>query len=322
MLQRVRDWQLVLMRRGSLPAVERALAGRTLALLGDPRPEVMTLEGMQFCQVPAGAFWMGGDEHDSAKPLHRVELPYAYCIGRYPVTVAQWREFLVMTGHAPDDARSLQGRDNDPVTDVTLHDAQRFCQALTQSWNGLLPAGWVVALPSEAEWEKAARGGDSLPGETLSVTVSRQGLQLPVSVSALPMSNVQARRYPWGDKNDIAERANVESAIGETSAVGCYPAGAGPYGCEDISGNVWEWTRSLWGTALFKPAFKYPYDPDDGLREDPAAGDDVLRVVRGSSWLDHSDFARCAFRSGERPVSRNYLGFRVVLRSASVLPHP
>ena len=322
-LQRVRDWQLVLMRRGNLPAAERALAGRSLAALGDPRPEVMTLEGMQFCPVPAGAFWMGDDEDDDAKPLHRVELAYAYCIGRYPVTVAQWRAFVAMSGQAPDGADSLQGRDNDPVTNVTWHDAQRFCQSLTEAWQSQLPAGWVVALPTEAEWEKAARGGDSPPSEKLPVVAGPSGLRLPIPSAVRSAVAQPARCYPWGDDDDITERANAEQAIGETSAAGCYPAGASAYGCEDMSGNVWEWTTSLWGVDLWNPTFKYPYEPSDQRRDDPASVDDVRRVVRGGSWGFRRGYARCAFRSRGRPVFRvGDLGFRVVLRSAPVFPPP
>ena len=315
---------LVRMRRGSLPAVDRALAGRTVAVLGDPRPEVMTLEGMQFCQLPAGAFWMGDDEDETAKPLHRVELPYAYCIGLYPVTVAQWRAFVEVSGHVPDGANSLRGRDNDPVTDVTWHDAQRFCKALTQAWQGLLPAGWAVALPTEAEWERAARGGDCLPAEMLPVITGPRGLRLPMPSTVQSNAALQPGRYLWGDDDaGIAERANVESAIDGTSAAGCYPAGASLYSCEDMSGNVWEWTTTLWGVDWSNPTFKYPYQPGDRQRDDPAAGDDVRRVVRGGSWGDPRGDARCASRFGGRPDNRlDGLGFRVVWRSAPVFPTP
>jgi formylglycine-generating enzyme required for sulfatase activity len=86
-----------------------------------------------------------------------------------------------------------------------------------------------------------------------------------------------------------------------------------------MSGNVWEWTRSLWGTNWSDPEFTYPYDPEDKTHEDLAAGDDVMRVVRGGSWLNSSDLARCACRGGNLPGDRNFgLGFRVVLRSAPV----
>ena len=112
--------------------------------------------------------------------------------------------------------------------------------------------GWMVSLPSELEWEKAARGG------------------------------LRDQLYPWGDTAD-PNRANYdESEIGDTSAVGCFPANG--YGLYDTSGNVFEWTRSLWGTDFDEPEFGYPYDANDPARENLSAGDDVLRVVRGGSW--------------------------------------
>ena len=161
---RVREWQRTILRRNTLPATERALAGRSLAVLGDPRPEVMTLDGMQFCLVPPGPFVMGDDQgSDDEKPQHRVDLDYPYFIGRFPVTVAQWREYVQIGGHPENDERSLSGRANDPVLYVSWHDALRFCDFLTQAWRAALPQGFVVTLPSEAEWEKAARGGEQVP---------------------------------------------------------------------------------------------------------------------------------------------------------------
>jgi formylglycine-generating enzyme required for sulfatase activity len=90
-------------------------------------------------------------------------------------------------------------------------------------------------------------------------------------------------------------------------------------GCEDMSGNVWERTRSLWGKELWKPDFVYPYEPDDPNREHLDAGNDVLRVVRGGSWLSDRDVVRCAYRGRDRPGSRSFnIGFRVVLRSSPI----
>ena len=88
-------------------------------------------------------------------------------------------------------------------------------------------------LPSEAEWEKAARGTDA-----------------PI--------------YPWGDSIDSKHANYADTGIGTTSAVGCFPAGGSPHGCLDMAGNVWEWTRSLWGENWTKLEFGYPYDAEDG----------------------------------------------------------
>ncbi len=318
---RVRDWQLALLTRSDLPAAERALAGRNLAALGDTRPEVMTLDGMQFCVVPPGPFLMGerGDQSDREGPQHEVDVSYPYLMARFPVTVAQWREFVESTGYADYDAASLRGRPNDPVTDVSQGDAVHFCAALTRRWRAQLPKGWEVCLPSEAEWEKAARGGTQLPAQTPSWLVPRQGFEVQRVIPPIAVANpFAARKYPWGD-TFIADCANAASAVGEVSAVGCFPLGASPYGCEDLSGNVWEWTRSLWGPEWGEPKFKYPYDTRDHLREDLNAGDEESRVVRGGAFLSSSDYARCAFRYGDRPGLRNDdLGFRVVLRSSPV----
>lgn len=309
--QRIRDWQLAILRRPALPAVERALAGRTLAALGDPRPEVMTLDGMQFCHVPAGSFWMGSEGgDDDEKPMHQVELP-DYWVARYPVSVAQWREYLRAEQREAEDARSITGRDNDPVHSVSWHEALHFCHALTRRWTAHLPAGWQVMLPSEAEWEKAARGGVQVPAVPRIATVDALHCEAAAALKANPLPQ---REYPWSDEPED-ECANMRTGIAQPNAFGAYPRGCGPYGGEELSGNVWEWTRSVWGRDRVKPAFGYPYRPDDLEREALDAGDDCLHVVRGGSWFGRRFLARCACRSGDKPADRLHdLGFRVVLR--------
>jgi iron(II)-dependent oxidoreductase len=149
-------------------------------------------------------------------------------------------------------------------------------------WRGLAEGRLRVGLPSEVEWEKAARGAEG-----------------------------EGRVYPWGDGFD-AEKANVAATgLGASSAVGCFPGGASPYGLQDMSGNVWEWTRSLWGEGYSKPDFKYPYDVEDG-REKLDAGRGILRILRGGGWSSDSAAARCAYRDWLNPYSRNRsYGFRV-----------
>ncbi|WP_295414068.1 SUMF1/EgtB/PvdO family nonheme iron enzyme [uncultured Thiodictyon sp.] len=319
-LVRVRDWQSSILRGAALPATERALAGCSLTVLGDPRPEVMTLDGMQFCLVPSGPFVMGdAGGLDDERPQHSVDLAYPYVIGRFPVTLAQWREYVRLSGRLPDNERNLGGRDNDPVLYVSWHDAMGFCRFLSQAWQGLLPPGFVVTLPSEPEWEKAARGGEQVPVDGRWVTSQRLNEELvALSTWTLGPNPAPRRAYPWGDSFD-ADLANLESIIGETSVIGCYPAGRSPYGCEEMTGNVGEWTRSLWGKYVFSPEFSYPYDPTDSARERLDARSDVLRVVRGGSWRSPRGQARCAARTGHPPDTRiDTLGFRVVLRLAPI----
>ena len=117
-----------------------------------------------------------------------------------------------------------------------------------------------------------------------------------------------SRRYPWGDADWDEERANIEGYIGHPTSIGVYPKGVTPAGLYDASGNVWEWTLSLYQD--------YPYLPDN-LRNDPTA--EGYRGVRGGSWLDALGGARCAFRNRLLPVNFTFdldLGFRVVVSLA------
>ena len=298
-VKRVKGWLVNILAGSDLPAVERATAGATLAHLGDPREGVTTLDGVEFCLVPAGPFWMGSEEDDDEKPLHQVDLPYDYWLARCPVTVAQFRAFVEASGRRPQDKRSLQGLDNHPVVYVTWHEALAFCRWLAERWQaqGILPSGWQVTLPSEAEWEKAARGGLEIPASPLVRSIGA------APGTALTPNPQPQRRYPWGDEAD-PNRANYDdTGLGQTSPVGCFSGGASPYGCLDMSGNVWEWTRSL--------DRKYPYDPQDG-RED-LKGTNV-RVLRGGSWSVIRGRARCAVRVRGLPAHRgSNIGVRVLV---------
>jgi formylglycine-generating enzyme required for sulfatase activity len=313
--RRVRDWQRRLLRSRRLPARERALAGDLLAALGDPRHELLDVDHLRFAFVPRGAFWMG-DEGDSKAPLHRNEtLDYDYWIAESPVTVAQFAQFVASTGGEAPDPQALRDPPNRPVATVSWHDALAFCAWLGERWRERLPAGWSVALPSEAEWEKAARGGVELPVSAQYTTVG-QGLAL---ADPARRKNPQPQRaWPWGDDWE-PEWVNADMSVGATSTPGCFEAGRSPIGCLDMAGNVWEWTRSLWGTDWRQPAFVYPYDARDLKREDRDTSDDVFRVVRGGSWNLPRDGARCAFRLRLVPGTRDAAGgFRVVLRSPPV----
>ena len=263
---------------------DRAAAGRALAVLGDDR------DFDELVAIPAGPFLMGDDEDEDARPRHEVTLP-AFKIGKYPVTNAQYRRFVEDTQR---EWNSQEGRrpelSNCPAVELTWHDARAYCAWLTGMWRqeGKISADEEVRLPTEAEWEKAARGTDG-------------------------------KVFPWGDKWDETRCNTSESGIGRTCAVGIYPDGASPYGVLDMAGNVWEWTSSLWGKDWDKLEYKYPYDSTDG-RENLDAGDDFLRVLRGGSWYDDQNFARCAFRLRFYPYYRNGShGFRVVVSPISAL---
>jgi formylglycine-generating enzyme required for sulfatase activity len=307
------------------PPVARAQAGDALALVGDPRPGVMTMEGMPFCYVPPGPFWMGEGE---AEHLNK-ELDYSYWMARYPVTNAQFQAFVDAGGyqeraHWPEaeEAGFWQGglfkgrydkeaRDgpveygdpfslsNHPVVGVTWYEALAYYRWLAGCLRkgGHLAEGRTVSLPSGAEWEKAARGGLEVPEQPI-ITLAGERGDVPLRKSPHPK-----QVYPWGDET-APNRANYrETGIGTTSAVGCFPGGASPYGVEELSGNVWEWTRSVYKS--------YPYDPKDG-RESLRAGFDAPRVLHGGSFSNIQWIVRCAFRSGNDPDFRNgYYGFRL-----------
>ncbi len=266
--------------------------------------------GLQLVHIPAGPFFMGSDKtkdsqaYDQELPQHSLTLG-DYYIGKYKVTNTQFLAFVQATGHKTTaekegsgfvwtgtewkdtkgaDWRHPRGPDTNidqkaqhPVVQVSWHDAMAFCDWLSKV------SGRKVTLPSEPEWEKAARGTDG-------------------------------RIYPWGNGAPTKDLLNFNSNVGDTTPVGQYsPKGDSPYGVADMAGNAWDWTRSLWGKDVNTPEFKYPYVAGDG-REDLNAGEDVHRVVRGGSWNFGVRHMRAALRVGNVPTDRNAnRGLRVVL---------
>jgi formylglycine-generating enzyme required for sulfatase activity len=297
-LDRLRT-RLVTLLSGGLDAVERCQAGNVLGHLGDPRfgaaaRYLPAEDPLGFVEIPAGTFLMGSDRtRDPAAqyqemPQHEVFLP-RYYIARYPVTVAQFLAFVEASGHRRLDEDSVHGLPNHPVVNVNWSLAIQYCAWLTgwlREWPGtpeplaslLRQEGWLVSLPSEAEWEKAARGTDG-------------------------------RLYPWGDEPDLNRANYSKTGIKRPSAVGCFPGGASPYGLLDISGNVWEWTRSLWGP--------YPYPTNEekrAQRENLMAFGDEPRVLRGGAFWDDYWNVRCVSRDSNSPNLQNInIGFRVVV---------
>ncbi|MGB0389142.1 MAG: SUMF1/EgtB/PvdO family nonheme iron enzyme, partial [Ardenticatenaceae bacterium] len=349
---------LATMRNHNLPPTVRAEAGRKLAKLGDPRPEVMTVKGMQFCLVPAGTFWMGNkvqtkpkpkpksgwfsfltgnkqdDQDDQEKqdpnnpPLHQVKIPYSFWISRYPVTNAQFLEYLKGGGYGyepdwyeakihgywkngrvkgyldrqwrdrPHDFGAPYNLPNHPVVGVMWYEALAFTRWLTRRWSGSSPA----RLLTEAEWEKAARGGIEIPATALICPATN--LAVPAGFAMRP-NPLPKRHYPWGNEFDSTYANSEESGIGKINAVGCFVKGQSPYGCEEMSGNVWEWLQSQYK--------EYPYRPNN-RRENLAV--DATRVLRGGSHYTTTTSVRCFHRRWDLP-DLGYLswGFRVFRRN-------
>ena len=175
-----------------------------------PAPTVPELPAVTdiMVEIPAGPFVMGQDDGDREdRPAHEVDLP-AYEIDKFEVTNADFAAFVEATGYESDGEKIgkkywldsfSEGKENHPVVRVTWNDAAAYCE-----WLG-------KRLPTEAEWEKAARG-------------------------------TEAFRYPWGNEWD-PNKANVkEAGLRSTAVVGSFGQGASPFGVEDMVGNVWEWT--------------------------------------------------------------------------------
>ncbi len=121
-------------------------------------------------------------------------------------------------------------------------------------------------------------------------------------------------KYPWGDAFDLEKANTFATKIGRISAAGCFPNGASPYGILDMSGNAWEWTRSLWGRVGDKPDYPYPYSRNLKEREELHAAREVARVLRGGSFSNVPRSTRCALRDRGSPNYRyDDYGFRVVV---------
>jgi formylglycine-generating enzyme required for sulfatase activity len=242
-----------------------------------------------LCDVSAGPFLMGtdptkdGDGRDDEQPQNWVTLG-AFQIGMYPVTVAEYACFVRATGQAAPTSSDgwqqlswetqLQQRLDHPVVNVSWRDALAYARWLaehtSQHWR----------MPTEAEWEKTARW---------------------------EQSDGSARLYPWGDTFD-ASRANTEEGKNEmTTPVGSYPSGASPYGAQDMAGNVWEWT-----TSLYKP---YPYTATYGRER---AESTENRTLRGGAWNRLGFSAGTARRYGEvANLKDDDVGFRLVVSPIS-----
>ena len=292
--------------------VERALAGDALVELGDDRSGVLTCDDMPLCYVPPGDFWMT-DEPKSKKGRLIDILDRPYWMAQYPVTVAQFREFVrdsdnnykPVTGDRP-----LSSPDNRPVVYVNWYDALAFCEWLNKRWQDHLPSGYRVTLPNEAEWEKAARGGLVVPVAPHVMTFHSLKETLATPPATMP-NELPRREYPWGDEpekpgttGDVYRANNQAAGVGRATAVGSFPAGGSRSGCLDMSGNVWEWTRSYYDK---KRPYRLSADYETVRRDNKES-----MLLCGGAY--YRDYTGCSARSWSYPhLFPGLYGFRVAV---------
>ncbi len=245
-------------------------------------PQVLSPQhpfGPELILIPAGKFLMGSDPkrdkqaRDNEQPQHSLYLP-DYYIAKTPVTNAQYAAFVRAIGLRPPEQWNWkrkeppQGEENHPVVDVSWQDAVAHCRWLAKT------TGKPYRLPTEAEWEKAARGTDS-------------------------------RIYPWGNLWAAKQCNTAKGGKNHTTSVGSYPGGASPYGVLDMAGNVREWVADWYDEKYYSNS---PAENPPG----PPKGD--YKVLRGGSWYFFADYARASNRCGSNPADQSGdIGFRCVV---------
>lgn len=261
----------LMMVTGAMPSLGQIGALHRQVHESSPKADAVYLDEAPMVPIPEGRFWMGVEEGlglDDEQPRHEV-LVDAFYIETYEVTTARYATFLAATNRTPPwlwRSVDLEIHGARPVIGVTWFDADAFCR-----WAG-------KRLPTEAEWEKAARGTDE-------------------------------RRYPWGNSTPTAALANfaVGARFSYSQAlmpVGRYVHAASPYGVFDLAGNVWEWVHDWYAGTYYQESPGYnPTGPESGQ----------LRVVRGGSWSDMPNALLTYGRFQLAPDTRNsYAGFRCV----------
>jgi len=253
---------------------------------------------IEWCEVPAGEFIMGSnDGQDREKPQHTANIPYSYKAAKYLITNLQYGLFMEDKGYTTRRYWTAVGWEwkernkrlgprsypepfnlsNHPVIGVSWYEAVAYCRWLTEVLQDCreLGEGWQIRLPTEAEWEKAARGTDG-------------------------------RTYPWGEGFDPEKANGKATEVESTCAVGLFPLGVSPYGCYDMAGNVWEWCATKYDRG-YKP---YPYKVENEWTENYLEGDNY-RTLRGGAWSVGLGNLRCAYRLDYDPNYGYFLrGFR------------
>ena len=233
---------------------------------------------IEFVKIPRGKFLMGSKstsphsvnyEHTQ----HVVEIPYDYWIGRFPVKASKFVEYLQSRKLNHPIMEHHQEKTLYPAGYISWYDAQGFCQWLNDLRGSSLPKGIVFRLPSEAEWEKAARGPDG-------------------------------RVWPWGNVFDKMNCNSAEGGIGQITPIDYFsPQGDSPYGAADMVGNVWEWVNSL--------SWNYPYSSNDGRENLESKDRRILRGGAYNFTIKHVRAAARGDSFPDKFYS-NY-GFRVAV---------
>jgi formylglycine-generating enzyme required for sulfatase activity len=265
------------------PLDKRVEAGENLGIQGDPR-----IKEYPMAKVESGEFTMGSNKGDKdERPIHRVYLD-EFMMGKYPMTNEEFKVFVDEGGYSNDEYWTKEGwewkeeekisvpeywheekwnRPNFPVVGVNWYEAAAYASWLSEK------TGKNYRLPTEAEWEKAARGTDG-------------------------------REYPWGNEFDKNNCNSKECGLGRTSPVGIFIKGESPFGCLDMAGNVYEWCFDWFDGGYYKKSpKKNPQGPKTGSG----------RVLRGGCWFGVSSLCRASSRYRLNPVNRARLvGFRLV----------
>lgn len=229
---------------------------------------ISTIDGMRQLYVPGGVFLMGGETNDDdSLPQHVVYLD-PFWMDETEVTNAMYNQCVLVGGCLPPSnygsvsQSSYYGNtiyDNHPVIYLDWDSAKAYC-----TWAGR-------DLPTEAQWEKAARGSDG-------------------------------RLYPWGNESPTCELLNYNRCGVGITPVGSYPDGASPYGLLDMAGNVWEWTADWYDSDYYETSpLKNPTGPDSG----------ISKVLRGGDWDNDKSFVHAAYRNDHVPTGPGFIvGFR------------